>query len=175
MSTPATSPLESTTSNCMSVEGTPRPTVHAHVPRGRAVSCLSKNSASTNFTKLTQLGSVTTLGCSAASSPFARQAPDRRAHQPRALNRDRHQMAEGSSTAMEVDDAPREMSHKEKTRDAQIASLPWVEKCAGATSLSRSLPSVYSPGRRLAPRTGTVPRTWPTSSRTRTSSRLSLA
>ena len=27
MSTPATSPLESTTSNCMSVEGTPRPTV----------------------------------------------------------------------------------------------------------------------------------------------------
>ena len=38
-------------------------------------------------------------------------------------------MAEGSSTAMEVDDAP-EMSHKQRNKEAQIASLPWVEKCA---------------------------------------------
>ena len=53
-------------------------------------------------------------------------------------------MAEGSSTAMEVDDAPHEMSYKQKTRDAQIASLPWVEKCAGATSLSLSALSVLT-------------------------------
>eukprot|EP00964_Phaeocystis_antarctica_P016061 scaffold8896_cov67-Phaeocystis_antarctica.AAC.4 len=48
-------------------------------------------------------------------------------------------MAEGSSTAMEIEDAP-EMSHKQKTREAQIASLPWVEKCASAMCSSSLRP-----------------------------------
>ena len=80
-------------------------------------------------------------------------------------------MAEGSSTAMEIDDAP-EMSHKQKTREAQIASLPWVEKCASA--MCSSLRPLCTHLGAASIRAGTVPRTWPTSCRTRTSSRLSL-
>ena len=44
MSTPATSPLESTTSNCMSVEGR-RGLRYMRTPRGRGVSCLCKQAA----------------------------------------------------------------------------------------------------------------------------------
>ena len=97
--------------------------------------CIALLTTTTTDDEIILLGFVTV---SASSSPFARQASA--THQcPRALTAIAIRMAEGSSTAMEVDDAPHETSHKQKTREAQIASLPWVEKCAGAMSLSLSL------------------------------------